>query len=233
MRIRTIKPEFWSHPVMVRLPDDTRLLAIALLNYADDEGYFYADPDLVQGALMPKKKSTSVRRALDELSSVGYLEVVEHPSHGPLGHIVSFSDHQRVDRRKPSTIKQLHSSIDRRAVDEGSTLEGKGKEQGREEYPPNPPRGKRPSKARPQSCEEVEEFAEELGLPKSDGSAFWDAKEGNGWKNGKNLVKDWKATFRNWKHNGYHPSQNPKKKPTNGVTRHVDTRQTKVWKLEE
>jgi hypothetical protein len=62
-------------------------------------------------------------------------------------------------------------------------------------------------KDRPLSFEEVSTYAVKLGLPRSDGEAFFDAKEGNGWKNGSSQVKDWKATFRNWKANGYHPSQ--------------------------
>lgn len=66
---------------------------------------------------------------------------------------------------------------------------------------------KRSRKARPASIEEVEAFAKELGMPASDGSAFWYGKEGNGWKNGSNPVKDWRATFRNWKQNGHLASQ--------------------------
>jgi hypothetical protein len=62
-------------------------------------------------------------------------------------------------------------------------------------------------KARPKSVQDVITYAVERGLPKSDGEAFFDAKEGNGWRNGKNPVKDWKATFRNWQANGWHPSQ--------------------------
>ena len=46
---RTIKPEFWSHLVMARLDAPTQLVALALLNYADDGGYFYAKPVLVAG----------------------------------------------------------------------------------------------------------------------------------------------------------------------------------------
>jgi len=74
----------------------------------------------------------------------------------------------------------------------------------------SPPPATTPDKkaaSRPLSCHEVEAYAKELGMPASDGTAFWDAKEGNGWKNGRNPVKDWRATFRNWKSNGYHPSQ--------------------------
>jgi DNA replication protein DnaT len=68
MRIRTIKPEFWQHPVMSRLPYDTRILALGLLNLADDEGYFSADTDYIRGAVLFREDSSNVRRMLDELS---------------------------------------------------------------------------------------------------------------------------------------------------------------------
>ena len=52
-RIRTIKPEFWTDEDMAALDPYTRLLAIGLLNYADDEGYFNANPALVKAAVFP------------------------------------------------------------------------------------------------------------------------------------------------------------------------------------
>jgi DNA replication protein DnaT len=85
MRIRTIKPEFWSHPVMSRQSDCVRLLAIGLLNLADDEGYFYADPSIVRSALRPfDDDSTIVRAALKTLVQIEYIETFLHPSHGEL-----------------------------------------------------------------------------------------------------------------------------------------------------
>jgi hypothetical protein len=66
-----------------------------------------------------------------------------------------------------------------------------------------PPRPK-PSKP---TIEEVMAFAESLGLPASDGEATYYKWEGNGWKNGSNPVKDWKATIRSWKAGGFLPSQ--------------------------
>jgi len=57
------------------------------------------------------------------------------------------------------------------------------------------------------SIEEVVAFCLSHKLLKSDGEAFFWGKEGNGWKNGPNPVKDWKATIRQWKASGYHPSQ--------------------------
>jgi len=57
------------------------------------------------------------------------------------------------------------------------------------------------------TLDESREFAASIGLPSSDGEACWHKWEGNGWKNGGNAIKDWKATMRSWKVAGYMPSQ--------------------------
>lgn len=57
------------------------------------------------------------------------------------------------------------------------------------------------------TLDEAKAFAKELGMPESDGEACFHKWEGNGWKNGQNPVKDWKATIRSWKASGYLPSQ--------------------------
>jgi hypothetical protein len=57
------------------------------------------------------------------------------------------------------------------------------------------------------TLDEAKEFAREIGLPESDGESCFFKWEGNGWKNGTNRVKDWKATMRSWKSAGYMPSQ--------------------------
>ena len=113
MRIRTIKPEFWTHPVITQLDDVAQLLALALLNYADDEGYFYADPDLVRGSLMPKRKSERIEKALETLSSqsVQYLEIRVHGTHGPIGRVLNFSKHQRVNRATGSALVAYYNSL--------------------------------------------------------------------------------------------------------------------------
>lgn len=118
---------------MAKRDDATRLLAIGLLNFADDEGYFYADPSLIRSALRPfDDSSTIIRRGLDELAKIGYIEVRENATHGAIGKVVNFLDHQKIDRPKASPVKGLFdSSIDRRIIDEGSSLYGKGtREQG-------------------------------------------------------------------------------------------------------
>lgn len=126
MRIRTIKPEFWTNEPLSRLPYSTRLLAIALLNYADDEGYFLANPKLVAAACFPfEEDSTIIRRALDELSIAGYLRFAENEEKVLIGHIVKFSVHQRVDRANKSKLKENlnfddNSTKPRRFLDDGT-----------------------------------------------------------------------------------------------------------------
>jgi hypothetical protein len=134
MRIRTIKPEFWQHPVMSRLPYDTRILALGLLNLADDEGYFSADPDYIRGAVLFREDSSNVRRMLDELSRSEWITLTGTPER-PIGRVVNFRKHQRVDRPQPSRLKQYaldeSSTNDRRALDDESTQDqgtGKGKD---------------------------------------------------------------------------------------------------------
>jgi len=129
-RIRSTKPEFWSHPVIGRLDDYVKTMALALLNLADDEGYFLADPILVRNFARPfDEDSTITRRALEALSIAEWIALSEHPSHGPIGLILNFRKHQKIDRPTPSKISiYFDSSIPRRALDEPSSLEGKGRE---------------------------------------------------------------------------------------------------------
>jgi len=139
MRIRTIKPEFWQHPVMSRLPYDTRILALGLLNLADDEGYFSADPDYIRGAVLFREDSSNVRRMLDELSRSEWITLGGTPER-PIGRVVNFRKHQRVDRPQPSRLKQYaldeSSTNVRRPLDDQST-----QEQGKERNTPIVPKG--------------------------------------------------------------------------------------------
>lgn len=49
------------------------------------------------------------------------------------------------------------------------------------------------------SLEKCIELALETGMGKQDGEAFYDHYSSNGWKVGRNAMKDIKATMRNWK----------------------------------
>ena len=137
-RIRTVKPEFWSHPVLSKVEDETRLAALGLLNFADDEGYFQAAPGLIRSQLWPlDEDSTKARRVLAQLIKVGWIQVREHLEYGAIGLVVGFTKHQKIDRPSPSRIRHYYDSTnDRRALDErslldqGSGIRDQGEDQG-------------------------------------------------------------------------------------------------------
>jgi hypothetical protein len=137
-RIRTIKPEFWKHEILSNLPEATHMLAAALLNYADDEGYFNANPGLIKAECCPlREPSVSIHDSLTSLSKIGYLQFGIGPDGRRYGRVVSFDDHQRINRPTPSKIKELditweESYTTHTQLTEPSLLEGKGKEQGKE-----------------------------------------------------------------------------------------------------
>lgn len=143
MRIRTLKPEFWKHFRMAHLPAETRLLAIGLLNYADDEGYFRAHPSLIRGELMPyTEKSSHIPKMLEALQSIGFLTLYNTDHGEPMGHVTNFLEHQRINRPTASkhsrkTHPQLTESsvIAQPSLTDSSLLEreqgtGKGKGNG-------------------------------------------------------------------------------------------------------
>jgi hypothetical protein len=107
-RIRTVKPEFWTHEDLSALPEATHLLAAALLNYADDHGYFNANVGLVKAACSPlREPSVSIPESFRSLQAVGYLAFGVTPDGKRYGRIVKFADHQRVSHPSKSKIACL------------------------------------------------------------------------------------------------------------------------------
>jgi DNA-binding transcriptional regulator YhcF (GntR family) len=51
------------------------------------------------------------------------------------------------------------------------------------------------------SCQEILDYFIELGSTADEAHKFYDHYTANGWKVGKNAMKDWKATARNWNRN--------------------------------
>jgi hypothetical protein len=159
MRIRTIKPEFWLHEGLCSCSEFTRLLAIALLNWSDDEGYFMAHPSLIRGSLFPfLDNSKNIPGSLQDLSRVGWIELGEDSQGRPVGRVTNFLKHQRVDKPQGSKIKgssvfQEHSKnipgiILEPSKEEWNGMEGEeehGKGSGTEDEKPKNKRLPKPS----------------------------------------------------------------------------------------
>lgn len=108
-RIRTIKPDFWRDEDLSSVSPEAALLAIGLLNHADDEGYFNANPKLIEADVFPLRElSRSTTVLLTELSEIRYVELFRGIDGKQYGHIRSFSKHQVINKKNPSKIKGLH-----------------------------------------------------------------------------------------------------------------------------
>ncbi|VXC76868.1 hypothetical protein YERSI8AC_180092 [Enterobacterales bacterium 8AC] len=107
-RIRTIKPEFWTDEDMAEVSEAACLLAIGLLNYADDEGYFNANPKLIKAAIFPiREPSVTIPVMLRELSNHGYLSLFSTSDNRDFGLIKNFAKHQVVNKPRASKIKEM------------------------------------------------------------------------------------------------------------------------------
>lgn len=149
MRIRTVKPEFWTNEPLSNVSEAAALLALALLNYADDEGYFNANPKLILAACFPLRElSMSIHGAINELCVIDYIRLYEGSDNRRYGQVTAFKTHQRINRPTPSKIKQLLNTLPLPVEPinkKNSTIHGgfnedsmrthtrKGKEQGREQ----------------------------------------------------------------------------------------------------
>lgn len=138
-RIRTIKPEFHANEKLSRCPESTHLLAAALLNYADDDGYFNANVHLIKAACFPlREPSVSIHDSLSALQFIGFLRLGVTVDTRSYGHIVNFLEHQRINRPTKSVIKNIeikwlpspttHALLTEPSQPEGKGKEGKGKE---------------------------------------------------------------------------------------------------------
>ena len=88
------------------MPEATHMLAAALLNYADDDGYFNANPALVKAACSPlREPSVSIHESLIALQKCSFLTLGVGKDGRRYAHISSFSKHQKINRASPSKIK--------------------------------------------------------------------------------------------------------------------------------
>lgn len=130
MRGRWLKPEFWGHRVMSKQRDSVQLLAIALLNFSDDDGYFWVDFSAIRGQCRPNSRPFRLRADFELLVKIRYVETAETPE-GLAGRLPTFLDHQKIDRPRHGKVMRhwpQNSTIDRRSLDDASIREGKGRE---------------------------------------------------------------------------------------------------------
>ena len=118
MRIRTIKPEFWTDKRVAGWDVFTRLTFIGLLSAADDYGRGSAEPAVLAAALYPFDLSrepietlASVSRALATLSREGRIKCYTISGES-FYEVVNWRRHQRVDKPGRSRIPTPSAEFD-------------------------------------------------------------------------------------------------------------------------
>lgn len=102
MRIRSIKPEFWTSDDIVALPWEVRLLFIGLWSYVADSGVGRDNDKLIAADLFPLEDDpiqtlATVSRGLASLSAAGLITRYSVDGKRYL-HINAWSAHQKIDR---------------------------------------------------------------------------------------------------------------------------------------
>lgn len=148
-RIRTVKPEWLDDERLVLASLEARVMSIALLTLADDEGRGRGNPVILgaqvfPGSANPREAST---KALRELAEASYVVLYEVDGQSYF-QIRNFAKHQKIDRPRPSALPEPPeiaaeqkrvipatlttfdepSTTPRRAIDDASTTEGNGRE---------------------------------------------------------------------------------------------------------
>ena len=125
-RIRTVKPEFWMNEDLASVSESARLLAIGVLNLADDEGWLKCHPKLIEGSLFPfSEPSVSVHECLIQLQNIGYLAIYKSVDGKEYAHVVKFNEHQKINRPTPSKIKDAAGLTEYSLIAHGALTGGK------------------------------------------------------------------------------------------------------------
>lgn len=127
-------------------------MAIALLNYSDDEGYFLAEASLIRAACCPlRDDSGTVPGLVQILIKAEWIEVTWSDGRGPIGRVCKFRENQVINKPKASKIKQywgiayeygtnpepIRESSGTDTVRNGSGIRDQGREQGRPKSGPS------------------------------------------------------------------------------------------------
>lgn len=105
MRIRTIKPAFWSDEVVGRLSYAARLLFISTWSLADDEGRLRWHPAHVRAAAFVYDDLTlaEVSQIMSELTTAGLL-VSYRVRDQQFAHVPTWKAHQKINRPSKSQL---------------------------------------------------------------------------------------------------------------------------------
>lgn len=191
-RIRTIKPEFFVSAQIADVSPTCRLLFVGMWIFCDDAGIHPASPRQLKMEVFPGDDFTTeqVQEMVSDLLRVGLIEeyAVSDGTQTVSYWQVTGWHHQKIERPRYQYPKQ-NSTTCRRHIDDTSTIP-------RSLTLPETTVRDLKRCARP-TIEDVRSYASDIRCTDPDG--FFDHYEANGWKVGRNPMKDWRSALRNWK----------------------------------
>ena len=107
MRIRTIKPGFWSNEILAQVSPLGRLLYIGLWQLADREGRLEDRPTRIQHEVLGYEKNCNIEALLGELLKGGFIWRCQVEGVAMI-YIPSFLSHQRPNAHEPKSLLASH-----------------------------------------------------------------------------------------------------------------------------
>lgn len=177
----------------------------------------------------------TVQKALQIMEQMGLIEVLDNGAiymtdiQTLIGKSSDEADRKKDYRRRIEQEKSSLQSSKENLLDiKDNSIEYMGGQMS-DKCPDKCPPKKRASRFSPPTIEEVRAYCEERGN-NVDAEKFIDFYTSNGWKVGKNSMKDWKAAVRTWERNGYSTTSSQKQE-TYGERRQRETMEMlQAWK---
>ena len=184
-----------------------------LIVNCDDYGRFDGRAAIIKNRLFPLKESLTtkaVSEAVKKLANAGMVVLYEFEGK-PYLYLPTWNDHQTVRAKRsrfpePDESAKSSASICKQMNADVTVIQSNPNPN------PNPNHireSTRASRFTPPSVEEVAAYCRERGNS-VDAERFCDYYEANGWKVGKNPMRDWKAAVRTWEKRD--SEENPKEK---------------------
>src|SRR5512139_6255 len=101
MKMRGIKPEFWSARKVARLSRDARLLFIGMWNFSDDYGCCQSDARLLKAWIFPYDDDVGPEKVEAWRQELAGLDFIRDYRYGSESYswIVNFEKHQFIPRK--------------------------------------------------------------------------------------------------------------------------------------
>ena len=207
---RLIKESICTSDSIDQLSWFEEVLFYRLIVNCDDYGRFDGRAAIIKNRLFPLKENLTakaVTAAINKLASAGLVTLYVFEGK-PYLYLPTWNEHQSIRAKKskypqpPDDCQSPENICMQMLADESKCP--RNPIQSESNPNPNTEDATASLRARFQkpSLEEVQAYCQERGNS-VDAQRWYDYYEANGWKVGKNPMKDWKATVRTWERNGY------------------------------